>query len=92
MCKDAFQQHFSKEKYKIISKIQYTQQNLMDEKEHDFLDNSTGQKPDLLVQLFWVHLSSGVFIMRMMWSREVDELIEKCLIFVHCHRSEVKME
>lgn len=30
--------------------------------------------------------------MRMMWSRQVDELTLKCLISVHRHRSELNMK
>ena len=64
----------------------------MEEKEHDLLDNNPGQKPDLLIYLFWAHFSSRVFIMRMKWSRQVDELTLECLISVHRHRSELNMK
>jgi len=46
----------------------------MDEKEHNLLDNNLGQKPGLLIQFFRVHFSSGLFIMRMMWSCQVEDL------------------
>ena len=64
----------------------------MDGKEHELSDNNPGQKPELFIHLFWVHFSSGVFIMRMMWSRQVDELTLKCLISFHHHRSELNMK
>jgi len=45
----------------------------MNEKEHNVLDNNPGQKPDLFIQFFQVHFSSGVLIVKMMWSRQVDD-------------------
>ena len=64
----------------------------MDEKEHKLLDKNPSQKPHLLIQFFRVHFSSGVLIMKKMWSRQVDELTLKCLISVHRHRSELNMK
>ena len=64
----------------------------MEEKEHDLLDSNPGQKPDLLVYFSWVHFSSEVFIMRIMWSHQVDKSTLKGLISVHKHRSELICE
>ena len=64
----------------------------MDEKEHNVLDNNPGQKPDLFIEFFWVHFSSGVLIMKMMWSRQVDDLTLVCLIPVHRHRSDLNVK
>lgn len=68
-----FQRKIIKIWSKITSEIHYTLKNIMNEKEHNVLDNNLGQKLELFIQCFCIHFSSGVLIVKMMWSCQVDD-------------------